>query len=554
MYTNSNQKNKNKSVTDAWHLYQKGVDHHEKASLFSQTERAFRFYEGDQWDTVAESGGNMPTLNIISPLVDYKTSVVAMNKMSVHFSPFQSSGKVENLGKVCHRLNTYAAKQWRKNSFDKTCWDVVHQACIAGDSYVYFFNGEAEHELIDRTQIFLADEQNPEIQKQKYIIIAERKFVDDIKKEAKENKVPENEIDKIIADSDSGRFTNGVEVKSDDGKCVSLLKLWKEDGNVWFSRSTRDVVYQKPTRIDGLALYPIANFVWGKRRFSARGAGEVTNIIANQLEINRGLARRATAVKMAAFPKLAYNSAKIENVNEITKIGAAIEINEGGANSIHNIVSYLTPAPISGDAKVLTDELNFRTRELAGAGDAAIGMINPERASGAAIMAARDQAQLPLNRNVAEFRHFIEDVAAVWLNLWLVYNPNGLKFEAEDAEGNVTAESITADELKELKVNIRVDSYNASPFSKFAKEQALEIALMQGHITFEEYVSALEDDSNAPKSKFEKILNSREVGMLGMPGMPTFGMAGLPGMPFGLPPILDGNVNSGIDNVVGGVI
>ena len=529
-----NSKNKNRSVTEAWSLYQKGVDHHDKASLFSKTERAFRFYEGEQWDTIAESSGNMPVLNIISPIVDYKTAVVAMNSMSVNYSPFNIRGQHENADKICQKLNNYAAAQWEQSRFDKTCWDVVHQACVAGDSYVYFFNGEAEHELIDRTQIFLADEQNPDIQKQKYIIIAERKFVDDVKKEAKLNKIPQPDIDKITPDSDSGNFTNGFEVKSDDGKCVSLLKLWKEDGVVHFSRSTRDVVYQKETRIDGLSLYPIANFIWGKRRFSSRGVGEVQNVIPNQLEINRGLARRSTSIKMAAFPKLAYNSAKIDNIADITKIGTAIEVNEGGANSIHNIVSYLTPAPISHDAKILTDELNLRTRELAGAGDAAIGMINPERASGTAIMAARDQAQLPLNRSVAEFRQFVEDVAAIWLNLWTVYNPNGIKFESVDSDGKTRSESISAAELKDLRVKIRIDVYNAAPFSRFAQEQALEIALMSGHITFEEYVSALDDSAIAPKSKFEKILKNRDLQPLEMSNLPPeLQMLGA-----GIPPLL----------------
>jgi len=508
MYTNS--KHKNKGITEAWSLYQKGVDHHEKESLFSATERAFRFYEGDQWDTIAESAGNMPILNIVAPIVDYKTAVVSMNNVSINYSPFKTANMHEKADKICQKLNNYAALQWERNKLDNTCWDIVRQACVSGDAYIYFYNGETEHELIDRTQIFLADEQNPDIQKQKYIIIAERKFVDDIKKEAKENKVSEIEIAKIVADNEVDRFTNGNEIKTEDGKCISLLKLWKKDGMVYFSRSTRNVVYQEATPIHGLTLYPVANFIWGKRRFSARGTGEVKNIIPNQLEINRGLARRATAVKMAAFPKLAYNSAKIDNVNDITKIGAAIEINEGGANSIHNIVSYLTPAPISHDAKVLTDELNTRTRELAGAGDAAIGMINPERASGTAIMAARDQAQLPLNRNVAAFRQLVEDIAAIWFNLWMVYNPNGIKFEVSNSDDSYY-ETISAAELEDLRVNIRIDISNNTPFSKFAQEQAIEIALRHGHISFEEYVDALDDNSNAPKAKFERILKNREI-------------------------------------------
>jgi len=196
---------------------------------------------------------------------------------------------------------------------------------------------------------------------------------------------------------------------------------------------------------------------------------------------------------------------------------------------------------------MLTDELNIRTRELAGAGDAAIGMINPERASGTAIMAARDQAQLPLNQNVAAYRQLVEDIASIWFNLWVVYHPNGIEFEIDGEEGRHT-ETISAEELDNLRVNVRIDVSNNTPFSKFAKEQAIEFALHRGYISFEEYVGALEDDSNAPKSKFEEILKNRELAAMVAPVMP-FDLGGVGGMPI-LPNLPLGNV----DNALGGVV
>src|SRR5262249_46774204 len=155
-----------------------------------------------QWDTIAERAGSMPILNIVAPIVDYKTAIVSMNNVAINYSPFSTGNLSEDADKICQKLNNYAALQWERNKLDNTCWDVVKQACVSGDSYIYFYNGEAEHELIDRTQIFLSDEQNPDIQKQKYIIIAERKFVDDVKKEAKANKIPQDEINRIIGDNE----------------------------------------------------------------------------------------------------------------------------------------------------------------------------------------------------------------------------------------------------------------------------------------------------------------------------------------------------------------
>jgi hypothetical protein len=63
--------------------------------------------------------------------------------------------------------------------------------------------------------------------------------------------------------------------------------------------------------------------------------------------------------------------------------------------------------------------------------------------------------------------------------------------------------------LRELQVNIRIDISPTNPYSRFAREQALENALAQQHITFDEYVEALDDDGTAPKGKFEDILERR---------------------------------------------
>ena len=39
-----------------WSLYQKGIEHHNLLGMYTETERAYRFYEGDQWHGL-ESGG-----------------------------------------------------------------------------------------------------------------------------------------------------------------------------------------------------------------------------------------------------------------------------------------------------------------------------------------------------------------------------------------------------------------------------------------------------------------------------------------------------------------
>ena len=145
--------------------------------------------------------------------------------------------------------------------------------------------------------------------------------------------------------------------------------------------------------------------------------------------------------------------------------------------SISDIVTYLGAAPMSPDARQLSEELVSQTRELAGAGNAALGQVNPEQASGAAIIAARDQAALPLNEQIADFRQFIEDVAAIWFELWAVYAPVPL---------GLPPWQISAEELGKLRVEIRIDVAPNSPLSHYAQEQALEKLFDRGAISFEE--------------------------------------------------------------------
>ena len=189
------------------------------------------------------------------------------------------------------------------------------------------------------------------------------------------------------------------------------------------------------------------------------------------------------------------------NKEALEEVGAAIKVRDMQANAVTDIVSYLGAAPMSPDAQALAQELVQQTRDLAGAGDAALGQVNPEKASGAAIIAVRDQAALPLNEQIADFRQFVEDVASIWFELWAAYYP------AELSRGIY---ALSGEELRRLRVEIRIDVSPNSPYSRYAQEQALENLFQKGVITFEEYVAALDENAAAPKQKLEDIIQARK--------------------------------------------
>jgi len=73
------------------------------------------------------------------------------------------------------------------------------------------------------------------------------------------------------------------------------------------------VVYGRESLIPGLRHYPMAAFVWNRRRGSARGIGEAEPLAANQIEINKTLARRLLNSKLTAYARPVYNAELIED-------------------------------------------------------------------------------------------------------------------------------------------------------------------------------------------------------------------------------------------------
>ena len=510
------------NTTHIWRKYELGLSYMGKIDLVAKTDKAHRFYLGDQWYGAQTGGEELPSANFIKPIVRYKVSTVCQKSMTAVYSPIDATDPVEQ--SAMKILNRYFSKLWEIGKMDSVVRKIIKDAAIAGDSYIYFGEGAevTKGQIIDNVNIFLGDEKNDNIQDQPYIIIRERRFVKDIRAEAEANGIKdENELKLVVSDTDVqnelGNKTD-IDYDTEEGKCISLLYFYKdEDGFIHTVKSTKNLIYQPDRKIavtnynadgeevtTGLKCYPIVNFTWEDRKNSARGASEVEYLIPNQLEVNKTLARRALTVKNVSYPKTVVNTNAVRNFDDINKAGAIIEIDDAMSQGVNNIISYLNATTVGPDAKNLSDELMMNTRELAGAGDAAMGSIDPTQTSGAAIIAARDQSALPLNEQMTRYRQFIEDIALVWFDLWRAYNPNGLT-ETTD-EGDVY---ISADVMEGLKFNVKVDVTDKDSYSRYAEEQTLANLFGMQAITFEEYVSMLSEDSIVPKAKLEKVLADR---------------------------------------------
>jgi hypothetical protein len=502
-------------ATVVWQKYEKGVDHHNKLNLYSNTETYFDMVEGDQWKNIESGDEKLSSHDFISGVVEHKVAMVAMNAMTINYSPLNTDGDQAVYQDACEKLNAYAASKWELTKMDIADWEAVNAACITGDSYLFFYNSNLDHQMIDRTNIYFADEQEKDIQKQKRTIIYERRFVDDVKEDARNNGIDEQEIESIVADDDTDTLPTAAKQEvENDKKCSCLLCIERKPlpapnakpFGIFISRSTKTVVYQPATQIEGLTKIPIAKMMWYPKRGSSRGIGEVKRLLNNQINSNKLLYRREESIKMSAFPKPVVSGA-ISNPEDAKKVGVVMKMKDS-VLKIGEAFGYVSPQSATSEPKELQEEYISMSRDLANAGDNATGNINPEQASGAAIIAVKDQQAIATNKPQAYHRQFIEDIAAIWLDTWVAYNPNGMTIDIEQ-DGQLVQEEIPAEVLQSLNVNIRIDVSPTNPYSKFAREQSLENALANQHITFDEYVEALDDDGTAPKGKFKDILDKR---------------------------------------------
>lgn len=512
-------KNDIQNMTDVFIDYERGKNYNNTLNLYNKTDKAYKFYHGQQWDG-ADTGNIQPiTLNVIKPIVKYKVGVVKTNQYQIVFNPntWENLEQYNQLEKICHSLNRYVNKIWELEQVKFKTDEALKDSCICSEGIVHCYeeDGNIKLELIDKVNIYYGNENDDSIQDQPYMIIAYRRTVDSVKEEARRNGLSEQIVNSIVSDQDYFEQSNKEKrINEVSPMCLVLLKYYKKNGTVWIKKCTRTVTIM-PDSDTELTRYPIAHMLWERIKGYARGIGEVEQQIPNQIEINKTATRRAIAVMIGAFPKLVANTEYVTNPNALNEVGTTIELDKIPANNIEQVITYLRPATMSSDAYNLQADLMERTQQLAGAGDTVTGNVDPTQASGRAILAIQQQAQQPLNENLNTFKVFLEDIANIWFNMLQVYSVNGIVV-TEEKKNPVTGEvtempyTISYDELNALKPNIKIDITPKSAYDKLVQEQSMENLLMQGLINFEEYVKSLDDDSMINKPKLEKMIKDRK--------------------------------------------
>lgn len=511
--------------TDIWGLYESHLMFMNRKGYFVKTDRNFRFFNGDQWEGVVLKKTEPIQVNFIKPIVKYKVGVVTSTDYAlIYNSENYDNEEFREVAKKASELVTKKAqKVWEINKIDTKLKKCVKRSAINGEALAYFYWDSKKEvpimELKSKVDVMYGNENDDDIQEQPYILLKKRTTLSQAKEYARSKGIKEEDISAIHADN----FTqneSGIDSKEEVTDMVTIVTLlYKKNETIHYSEAMKFVDIEKDADT-GLTYYPIAHLNWEDCEGNARGIGEVEQYIDTQIEVNKTATRRAFIGKMISYPHTVINKNKIDNPQDLNKVGSTIYVNDSSADDVSKFFKITTPGQISPDIASLQNELITTCRELAGAGDIATGQIKPDEASGKAILAVQRASEQPLDEQSSSAKQFIEDIGLIIFDMLKTYSESLVVIDenTDPVSGDVNEDvlEIPKSVLEALQISIKIDVTPKSAYDKYAQEVSLEnlakseLFLPQNQQLLEDYVSLLDEFSTMPKAKLLELLKRRK--------------------------------------------
>lgn len=467
--------------------------------------------QGDQWRNVENNGMPTPVFNIIKRGVAYLVATITASKTAIKLKPLEyAEDETQQTPEMAQQQETSDIASGEidnlleKFGFDNRIRDALFKAAIMGDVYAHIYfdmnrkpyggsfgevKGEICFELMNGTNVMLGNPNNPTIDKytQPYVLLTGRDMVKTLKREAKQYKAKGADNEEMVQSDASFQYEAGeashIEIDSDkDGKALyMLLYTYDADKDTVLATKCTEGAYMYKDVDTGLSNYPVAGMCWEKQENQYHGRALCTDIIPNQIYINRQFAMVMYHLMSAAFPKRIYNADKVAPPTNMIAGSIGVKGVMPGEN-IMNYVGQLQPGAMSNDIITVIDLAIKYTKEMVGINDAALGNINPSQASGAAIASTIRQAAIPTENPRANLYEWIEDIGRILVDMMgtnygqrpIIVNQKGVRQKVD----------YDFSKLKELWLNVKCDVGPSSYFSEISQMDMLNNLLQRNDPLF----------------------------------------------------------------------
>ena len=517
-----------RQVTRAWELYQQGREYNARLvpSQYTLVDTNTEFFAGNQWvnlpDTPAMRALPKPTFNILKRVASLFIASLTSSAVTVRFEPLSAYGGSE--AKAAEFAGAEVANLLEKFKFDYRVREALFDGARSGDYCAHFWfdpeakpyggalgdnRGEIRMELIDGINVLFGDPNTPCVERQPYILLVGRDTAANLAAEARAR----GGSGWVEPDGDFGDLAGAAgrtELTGESAKALFLLLYEKKNGTVHVTKATKTAVIYADVDT-GLSRYPIAWGNWERQKNQYHGRALVTGLIPNQIFINTMFALAMRHLQLTAFPKTVYNADLIPRWSG--EVGQAIAVRGlQPGQDIGFAARNLSGGEMSGQIFALIDKTLAYTKECLGATDAQMGNVRPENTS--ALMVLQTNAEVPLENIRALLYEWVEDVAAILLDMMGTYYGTRRIIVSEEMEEVVMEGSVPAiDEatgrmktrrerrnvvrsvdftpLRELWFHTRVDVGATTYFSEIALTQTLDNLRREGILDMAQYLERL---------------------------------------------------------------
>lgn len=488
---------------EIWQQYQKGVDYLSRNNVYEIVKNNENFYDGNQWEGCEASNMPKPVFNVLQRAGKYMVATIGSNDVAVSMIPFTTiPDDISRMNPIKDEIE-HIIEQAKIKETSKV---VIRNAFVDGSGFMMqTFNpdfetmqdvkGRVENQVLDNTCVYFGNPYSRDIQSQPYIIVSLRQHISQVKEEAKKLGVPNSEIDNISADNDS------LQANDDSDNLVTvLIKYWKENGTIHFTKCTEHVFLIKDTDLS-YKRYPISCFGWDIKKNSYLYNSPMTSVISNQVFINKCYAIAQMYGLQSAFPKIVFDKSKVDIdkfLNETSPQAVA------GLDLAGKFVDFIKIPDFSNNIIQLGQETISQTKDCLGVTDASLGNVRPDNTS--AIIALQESSSVPLEIQKQQFFEMWEDTIRNILDI--VTCSYGIR-QVMTSDNELAIVDFSS--LKDLNYNLSVEIGNSAQFSEIAQINTIDKLMQAGLIDGDVYADIVPSKYIPQKARVVQNIKDRNM-------------------------------------------
>lgn len=506
---------------EIWKAYDAGRAYKADIDLYDTVENNERFYVGDQWHGLNCPDILLIVVNVLKRTVSMLVAKVCSDDIATNIQPFLRSRISEDRTQMMSRQVDKVIELRNMKTLLKRA---LRNAAVDGDGCIYTYwdadaptgqdsKGMIASEIVENINVIFENPHTTDVQGQRHIIITRRLPVEDVRERAKKNGV--RDWDQITADDDSHQGEQG-----EGGKLVTLLTVfYKKNGTVHAVEATEKVIVREEWDTE-LKRYPIAWLSWERQRNSMHGRAALTDMIPNQIAINKAYTGMFRELQRMGFHTLVINRQFIKKWDGTP--GKVLEV-AGSPEDVRKYAAYIEGAQSNPSFSNIINELMTNTRDAMGTNDATAGSVRPDNAS--AIIALQNADTVPLELVRQTYNEFIEEVVRNIVDMMHAFY--GVRIVEMETVNELTGEAEEYEEefdfglLDDENLRISVDIGAASMWNEITQMDAINSIFTSGIMDdpekFELYLDVVPNKYLNAKAKMQAWNNKRMAQMQAMP-------------------------------------